>query len=745
MVALLLLKASALLAVSLLAAHLLRRAPAVSRHRFWTGAFTALLALPLLVLALPALPIPMWSCCAATPVAPPRDADSAAFSRDEDAAVSRANGPRTIGDSSRVVIFAHTPGSPSILTGSVRPSARGVLLTAWALGTLAATGALLLALVRVRRLAGDAVLMDDEAWGRSARALGARLGLRRPPRLLVSAAVGTPMAGGVWRPAIFLPSSARLWSDERRDVVLAHEIAHLAAHDPLRHLAARVAVALYWFHPLAWAAARRSTAAREQACDEAVLALGTRRAAYARVLLELAESMPQAAARSAALPMVQRTHLETRLMAILNDDVRAARQWPLAVPAVFCVLCTLVVAAAQPSVQASPVAVGAPAALVTAGAPPVATPVATPPATPPGPLAVPGVTAWRSGAISLQSTGDSACASDWNLGGSFSGYTSTHDTAGRTIVSEQMGTNGVDRVIQKSFGDVQACMLAEGAAADRTIGARPSQWIGRARRVVLETRRGRQIQRLEVRPGTAGQRIIWQVGGAERTFDTAAQQWRDRALAVLDTTWELSSLRGEVSSLRGEISSIRGQESSLRGEISSLHGEVSSMRGQQSSIRGDESSLQGQISSIRGHLSSLRGAISSEQGSISSLNAGGYRSDDATRMRDLITRHEREIARLEQEIRDYDADAKVAAVERDIKSLDSDGKVDAIESRIRAFDLDGKTAAVERRITALDVEAKITAIERQIAALDADRRARQLEDRRDQELKRLESAISAIR
>ena len=63
-----------------------------------------------------------------------------------------------------------------------------------------------------------------------------------------------------------------------------------------------------------------------------------------------------------------------------------------------------------------------------------------------------------------------------------------------------------------------------------------------------------------------------------RPFDEAARQWRDRMLAVLDTSWEISSLRGEVSSLRGRISSIRGQESSLRGEISSLGGEVSSMR-----------------------------------------------------------------------------------------------------------------------------------------------------------------------
>jgi hypothetical protein len=128
------------------------------------------------------------------------------------------------------------------------------------------------------------------------------------------------MAGGISRHVIFLPSSAREWSAERRDVVLAHELAHLP--DATRSVTGGApAVAVYWFHPLAWIAAREASVAREQACDEAVLALGTRRSVYARVLLELAESMQPPPRTLAALPMVQRSLLEDRLMAILNDDI----------------------------------------------------------------------------------------------------------------------------------------------------------------------------------------------------------------------------------------------------------------------------------------------------------------------------------------------------------------------------------------------------------------------------------------
>ena len=341
---LILFKASVLLAATLGAASLLRRAPAAARHRLWTVAFAAMLALPLLAIALPALYVPMPSCCA-TPAAPSIvPAPISTLSLDDTPAMPRENGSPIVQDGSLV---ASTAGR------FAPPPARTLLLAAWAAGSLAAGGVLLLSLIRVRRLARAAQRLNDEAWTRSAADLGARLRLRRPARLFVSPAVGTPMAGGVWRPAIFLPAAARDWTAERRDVVLAHELAHLAGHDPLRHVAARLAVALYWFHPLAWIAARQATAAREQACDEAVLALGTRPSAYARVLLELAESLQPAPAGLGALPMVQRAHLETRLMAILNDDVRAASRRGMMIPAIAFAVCTLILAALQPSVQAS--------------------------------------------------------------------------------------------------------------------------------------------------------------------------------------------------------------------------------------------------------------------------------------------------------------------------------------------------------------------------------------------------------
>jgi beta-lactamase regulating signal transducer with metallopeptidase domain len=135
--------------------------------------------------------------------------------------------------------------------------------------------------------------------------------------------------------------------------VLAHEIAHLAGSDPLRHVAARLAVTLYWFHPLAWIAARESAVSREQACDEGVLSLGLKPSTYARVLLELAESAQRPRPLLGALPMVEPSLLEKRLMAILNGELQpAARRLGVGV-AIAGALLTLSIAAARPAALSS--------------------------------------------------------------------------------------------------------------------------------------------------------------------------------------------------------------------------------------------------------------------------------------------------------------------------------------------------------------------------------------------------------
>ena len=100
-----------------------------------------------------------------------------------------------------------------------------------------------------------------------------------------------PMAWGIFNPSVLMPADADTWPAQRLRVVLLHELAHVKRRDCLTHVVAQIACAAYWFNPLAWMAARRVRTERERACDDLVLASGTRGSDYAEELLEIARVM----------------------------------------------------------------------------------------------------------------------------------------------------------------------------------------------------------------------------------------------------------------------------------------------------------------------------------------------------------------------------------------------------------------------------------------------------------------------
>ena len=734
MAGLLLVKVTLVFAVVLAVAHRLRRAPAAVRHRFWSGAFPTLLVLPLLAAVLPGVALPV-------PAAWARAVRDVSI----DARPSLASDLRAVATTSSLQSPAAAElaaSTPRADTTNARlwlawPSPGEALFVAWAAGTVVSIAALLLALLRVRRTARAALHLIDEGWRAAADDIGRRLGLRRSADLLLSRDVGSPMAGGILRPAIFLPIAAPRWPTPQRDAVLAHEIAHLVQCDPWRHVVMRITLALYWFHPLAWIAARQATLAREESCDDSVLSLGTRPSAYAQILLDFAGSIPSAPQVRAALPMAHTSMLEKRLMAILKDGDRTAGGRSILAAICLMAAFTLVIAVARPRAAVTP-----------------ANPMTATESVQQEPAETEDTSIrWNPDGRRIRMEGTITVSRQADQGGTdCSAVNTVRSFRGSLTISdngmsmEQIGSRGSDWIIFKQFADTRVCLFVEGV--DQGERSRPSRWVDGARRVLLATTRGGRIQRLEItRQGSGPAQVTWSVAGLVRPLDRAGEDWRAAALTVLDTTWELSSLHGQVSSLRGEISSILGERSSLQGEISSLRGEVSSMQGEISSVRGEESSLRGEVSSILGELSSLRGAISAENGAISSLQAQRYGADAAGRARisRLTAEHEKEIDRLEREIAAYGADARVAAVEKEIARLDADRKVAAIEARIKAFDAESRVASVQRQIAAMELERKVGAIERQIDGLDVDRRSQQLEERRAAELKRLESAIAAIR
>ncbi|MGA2556712.1 MAG: M56 family metallopeptidase [Verrucomicrobiota bacterium] len=121
-----------------------------------------------------------------------------------------------------------------------------------------------------------------------------RLAVRRKIRVLQSPGLTGPLAFGILRPSVGLPADfGAKFSRAEQDAMLAHELAHLAAHDPLWYLLADVCSAALWWHPPAWWARRRLHRASELAADEAAALFPDGPAALAGCLVTLGKQMTQ--------------------------------------------------------------------------------------------------------------------------------------------------------------------------------------------------------------------------------------------------------------------------------------------------------------------------------------------------------------------------------------------------------------------------------------------------------------------
>ena len=113
---------------------------------------------------------------------------------------------------------------------------------------------------------------------------------RRSARVLLSAAVESPVAVGFAPPAVILPEAlADRVSPQEMDHVLLHESAHLARWDDWTTLFAGLLGAAFGLHPVVWFVLRQIEVERELACDEWVVARTQSPKGYARSLARLYE------------------------------------------------------------------------------------------------------------------------------------------------------------------------------------------------------------------------------------------------------------------------------------------------------------------------------------------------------------------------------------------------------------------------------------------------------------------------
>ena len=215
--------------------------------------------------------------------------------------------------------------SPTTASRSEAPSLgwAGGLALAWIAGAVACLIPLLVGRLGLRRLESRAERPDDDSLSKTVEALAAGLGVSRRVRVLLGDDDASPMTWGSLRPVILLPAGAGRWPAERLRDVLRHELAHVRRWDYATQAVARLAFAVYWFHPLAWLAASRLRGEAERACDDLVLESGSRASDYAGHLLAVARGLrPSPRLAAAAVPMARASQLEGRLAAILDHSRR---------------------------------------------------------------------------------------------------------------------------------------------------------------------------------------------------------------------------------------------------------------------------------------------------------------------------------------------------------------------------------------------------------------------------------------
>jgi beta-lactamase regulating signal transducer with metallopeptidase domain/tetratricopeptide (TPR) repeat protein len=267
-------RATILFALTGFALLALRRAGAAARHRAATLGLAAGLVLPLLSLAVPHVPVRILS-----------------------------------------------PVSSSVAAAPGRTAP--LLLALWALGTLAVAARLAVGWSRVKRLSREAVVVWDAEWIAERDDAARRLAVQRTVSLKESDEVPVAITSGWRRPLLLVGRAARLWAVERRRIVLLHELAHVKRADWPALLVAEAAVALYWFHPLAIWLGRRVRREAEQACDELVIASGTKPSVYAGHLLGIFRSVGAPHPVAPALAIARPHAFEARLRAILDPRLPA--------------------------------------------------------------------------------------------------------------------------------------------------------------------------------------------------------------------------------------------------------------------------------------------------------------------------------------------------------------------------------------------------------------------------------------
>jgi beta-lactamase regulating signal transducer with metallopeptidase domain len=314
------LRSLVLLLVTLVLATLCRRCSAAIVYGIWALGLGGCLVLPLVSWLAPG-----WN----LPLLPVRVAAVPVTSVPVPAVATQSISTLRTAESREAPIFepnplnrtveATTPSSTLNVPAKrfVWPSLTTLLCTVWIGGAAIVLLRLWQQILVTGRLVRNASDITDQQWLQLTGVVAGKLGLRHDVLLRSSADTLSPMVAGVVKQAVLLPRDAGKWSSERRQLVLLHELSHVARGDVQTQLLAALACAVFWFNPFAWWGASQMKRLREIACDDAVVTHTTVPADYAETLLAVAREYRSRQLVS-AVAMARTSRVEDRIAAILD-------------------------------------------------------------------------------------------------------------------------------------------------------------------------------------------------------------------------------------------------------------------------------------------------------------------------------------------------------------------------------------------------------------------------------------------
>ncbi len=319
-------KSCVILGIAILATFLLRRASATSRHLIWTSAMFGLLLLPVLQWVLPQASFAVLPENASVHL---ERTSTPAHGQPTTTAPLAGESVRPISpiateDADFLTVGSTEWGPPNMATISSeaasqqpQPPSWPWLFMIWTAGAMIVMVPTLIAFFAAARRGGS----KSSRFPLPTDRLLSQLAIRRPVRFVTDKSGSMPMVAGLLRCTVMLPSDAVHWPADKLRSVLLHELAHVKRCDPGTQILARLALAIFWFNPLAWYANRRMLIERERACDDLVLQSGVDPSGYADTLLDIARGHTTLGLARLAVPMMARpSQLEGRLRSILDNE-----------------------------------------------------------------------------------------------------------------------------------------------------------------------------------------------------------------------------------------------------------------------------------------------------------------------------------------------------------------------------------------------------------------------------------------